>query len=74
MSIEREILTALETYQWTPEAVVYNFAQHLHCSESHMRRQLDYLVESGEIEKIVEGKHFGKPRFIYQLKKCSPVK
>ncbi len=67
MSIEQKILTALETYQWTQSAVVYNFANHLNYSEAYVRRQLENLVEEGKIEKIREGTHHGQPRYIYRL-------
>ena len=67
--IEREILTALETYQWANTATVFNFAYHLNYCESYIRRQLNELVSTGAIERIADGKTHGKPRFIYRLKK-----
>jgi predicted ArsR family transcriptional regulator len=69
MNINQEILTALKTYQWTPSATVYNFARHLHYSEGYIKRQLEGLVQSGDIDKIVEGKAHSRPRLIYRLKK-----
>lgn len=65
--VQQEILEALKTYQWTPTAVVYNFALHLHYTENYIKRFLDELVASGQIDKVVEGTTHGKTRHIYKL-------
>lgn len=65
--IDAQILRALKTYQWTPSATVYNFANHLKYSESYIQRHLTNLVASGEIERVIEGTTHGNPRHIYKL-------
>lgn len=64
---ELRILKALETYQWKPNATIYNFAEYLFISESYARNLLGNLVEEGLIERIQDGEAHGKPRYIYRL-------
>jgi predicted transcriptional regulator len=66
--IAEKIIEALQTYQWTPDACVYQFALHLSYSESYTRRILGDLVYEGIVERVQDGEHRGKPRFIYRLK------
>jgi predicted transcriptional regulator len=64
---DAEILKALETYQWSKTAVLYNFANHLHYSETYVRRIITNLLEAGVIEKVADGVERGKTRFIYRV-------
>jgi predicted transcriptional regulator len=61
------ILNALKTYQWTPDACMYQFAEHLNYSESYTRNILANLIAEGLVDRIQEGEHHGKPRYIYRL-------
>jgi predicted transcriptional regulator len=65
--IDAQILQALKTYQWTPTATVYNFANSINYSEGYIHRHLTNLVAAGEIERVAEGMIHGKPRYIYKL-------
>lgn len=65
--VELEILAALETYQWSRTAVLYNFANHLHYSETYVRRIMTDLLEAGVIERVAGGVERGKTRFIYRI-------
>lgn len=65
--VELEILAALETYQWSRTAVLYNFANHLHYSEAYIRRIITDLVEAGVVQQVADGVEKGKTRFIYRI-------
>jgi predicted transcriptional regulator len=64
---ELEIVAALATYQWTKTNVLYNFAIHLHYSETYVRRIITDLIAAGVIEKVADGVERGKTRFIYRV-------
>lgn len=67
--VETEILEALPTYQWCRTAVMYRFANHLHYSETYVRRIIINLTEAALIEKVADGVEKGKTRFIYRITK-----
>jgi predicted transcriptional regulator len=71
--IEQRILEQVDTYQWPESATMYSFAAYLGHSESFVRRNVDNLLDAGEIERIAQGKIQGKPRYIYRKSNQSRV-
>ena len=68
VDIHDRILTALETYQWRPNAPMLCFSMELKVSGSYLRRKLRELEELGLVEAFIAGERKGKSVINYRVK------